>query len=174
MVLVLALWRCQITLVLASSGRLAGGGGGCLADLGPPGTGCRAASTSSARSWRGSPGFSPLPLAPDAADGGGLASFAPGPSWKGLDARQSAADPTVGLLSPGRRGRSGREGGRRGGRLAGSKTCLVRTSRLLLLFQTPDVSVTRFALCERLVLAPRPRTCPSYSAGWTEPRTLKD
>ena len=172
MVLVLALWRCQITLVLASSGRLAGGGGGCLADLGPPGTGCRAASTSSARSWRGSPGSSPLPLAPGAADGGGLASFAPGPSWKGLDARQSAADPTVGLLSPGRRGRSGREGGRRGGRHAGSRIGLGRTA--LLLDQMLGASETRFAPFEMHEQDPRRQTCPSCSAGWKARQTLKD
>ena len=78
--------------MLASSGRRAGGGGG-LADLGPPGTDCRAAA-SWARWWRGSPGFSPLPPAPAA----GLSSSSPGRSLKDRDARQSEADQTAGLL----------------------------------------------------------------------------
>ena len=80
-------------MVLASSGRRAGGGGG-LADLGPPGTDCRAAA-SWARWWRGSPDFSPLPPAPVV---DGLLNFALGLSWKDLGARQSEADQSAGLL----------------------------------------------------------------------------
>ena len=78
--------------MLASSGRRAGGGGG-LADLEPPGTDCRVAA-SSARWWRGSPDFSPLPPAPVA----GLLNSAPGLSWKDLGGRQSEADQSAGLL----------------------------------------------------------------------------
>ena len=76
--------------MLASSGRRAGGGGG-LADLGPPGTDCRVA-VSWARWWRGSPDFSPLPPALAA----GLSSSALGLSLKDRDARQSVADQTAG------------------------------------------------------------------------------